>query len=55
MRITQPDFLHLISEEHLRPGDALHLYTADLLQPDLLVTADLNQLKVAKSNSLDVS
>ena len=49
-----PGFLYLVSEEHMTPGDALHIYTATLLKPEVFVTADLGQLRVAKSHGLDV-
>jgi len=32
----------------------LHIYTATLLKPEVFVTADLGQLRVAKSHGLDV-
>jgi len=43
------EFLRFIVNEHLSPGDALHIYTANLIQPDLLVTADSNQIRVTRS------
>ena len=51
-RYLRLEFLRFIKDEHLSPGDALHLYTANLIQPDLLVTTDSNQIRVARSLGL---
>jgi predicted nucleic acid-binding protein len=49
-----PGFLYLVSEEHLTPGDALHIYTAALLNPEVFVTADAGQLRAAESRDMRI-
>lgn len=46
---VQADFLQFVMEEGLSPGDVLHVYTAKMIQPDYLITADKKQAQVAKS------
>ncbi|MFQ6095671.1 MAG: type II toxin-antitoxin system VapC family toxin [Candidatus Bathyarchaeia archaeon] len=52
-RYLRLEFLRFIDAEHLGPGDALHVYTANLIRPDLFVTADLNQIRVARTLGMD--
>jgi len=43
------DFLQLIMDEGLSPGDTLHIYTALLVEPDYFITADTRQIEVVNS------
>lgn len=45
----EADFLKFVMIEGLSSGDALHVYTATIVQPDYFITADKKQSKVAKS------
>ncbi len=42
------NFLRFIMVEGMSPGDALHLYTALLIQPDYFITADTGQMEVVR-------
>jgi len=45
----EADFLQFVMVQGLSPGDALHVYTATMVQPDYFITADKKQTQIAKS------